>query len=225
MSTSLSNLCGVFESVPVVVVGLLASRRPVCWPVILSFPAPTRVGAQLAPRPTFSLTSFFFLSFPNKTALWSLSSIPASLPRCPSIQQFVQYSSPSQPRQRSAASSVQMLHQVSISAAVWAVEFALRLRFEVRSDLGRAVGAEGRLNAEDTEVVAGARMEVVREAKRAAREASAERAVDLGFAFGKLEGFGSLDGVDGRSKSRSLDCGWDWGESLRSTGAPMEAAE
>lgn len=73
---------------------------------------------QTAPTPTFLLPSFFFLSLPNRTALWPLSSIPASSPRWPSIQQFVQYSSRSQPRQRSVASSVQMLHQVSIWVSV-----------------------------------------------------------------------------------------------------------
>jgi hypothetical protein len=101
----------------------------------------------------------------------------------------------------------------------------LKLPFEGLPVVGRAVGAEGRLSAEEADVVAGARMEVVREAKRAAREASVERTVALGFAFGGFEGFGSLDGADGSSVSRSLDRGWDWGEHFRSVGAPEKAAE
>ena len=75
------------------------------------------------------------------------------------------------------------------------------------------VGAEGRAKADDEEDAAGASMDVVREAKRAAREASTEASFDLGLeldgAGGGLLGFGSLEGVDGRSKSAILNCDWD----------------
>jgi len=87
------------------------------------------------------------------------------------------------------------------------------LRFdEVLAEVdGTDVGAEGRVKA-DEEDVADASMDVVREAKRAAREASTEASFDLGLeldgAGGGLLGFGSLEGVDGRSKSAILDCDW-----------------
>lgn len=79
---------------------------------------------------------------------------------------------------------------------------------------GTDVGAEGRVKADDKEDAAGASMDVVREAKRAAREASIEGSFELGLeldgAGGGLLGFGSLEGVDGRSKSAILDCDWSW---------------
>jgi hypothetical protein len=91
------------------------------------------------------------------------------------------------------------------------------LRFdEVLAEVdGTDVGAEGRVKADDDdEDVAGASMDVVREAKRAAREAPTEASFDLGLeldgAGGGLLVFGSLEGVDGRSKSAILDCDWSW---------------
>ena len=86
------------------------------------------------------------------------------------------------------------------------------LRFdEVLAEVdGTDVGAEGRVKADDEEDAAGASMDVVREAKRAAREASIEGSFELDGAGGGLLGFGSLEGVDGRSKSAILDCDWSW---------------
>lgn len=90
------------------------------------------------------------------------------------------------------------------------------LRFdEVLAEVdGTDVGTEGRVKADDEEDVAGASMDVVREAKRAAREASIEGSFELGLkpdgAGGGLLGFGSLEGVDGRSKSVNLDRDWSW---------------
>ena len=79
---------------------------------------------------------------------------------------------------------------------------------------GTDVGAEGRVKADDEEDTAGASMDVVREAKRAAREASIEGVFESGLetdgARGRLLVFGSLEGVDGRSKSAILNC--DWGD-------------
>src|ERR1700742_1060419 len=68
---------------------------------------------------TLLLGVFFFPPpLTNWTALCFRSSNPASSPRCPSIQQLVQYKSPSQPMHRRVASSLQIMHHVSISSSV-----------------------------------------------------------------------------------------------------------
>ena len=90
------------------------------------------------------------------------------------------------------------------------------LRFdEVLGEVdGTDVGAEGRVKADDDEDTAGASIDVVREAKRAAREASIEGGFELELemdgAGGGLLVFGSLEGVDGRSKSAIWNCDWGW---------------
>jgi hypothetical protein len=104
-----------------------------------------------------------------------------------------------------------MLHQVSIWASVYTVVSVLRFDEVLAEVDGMDVGAEGRVKAEDT---TGASMDVVREAKRAAREASVEGVFELelemdGAGGGSLV-FGSLEGVDGRSKSAILNCDWRW---------------
>lgn len=98
------------------------------------------IRMQLNYAPTFLLFSFFTFpkSFVNSTALCLRSSHPAPSPVCPSPQHSVQYKSPSQPRHLMVASSLQIMHQVSISSS-------LNLGPVLPESLeGANVGAEGR---------------------------------------------------------------------------------
>lgn len=65
---------------------------------------------------------FFFFEY--NTALCRFSSKPADSPRWPSIQQFWQYKSSSQPRHFRVASSWQMIHHVSTSSSIFFCIFA-----------------------------------------------------------------------------------------------------